>query len=574
MESLKSLVKDTQLADNSPKSRIRVGLLIDSFTQPQWIYKIIQDIRTSSIAEIALVIKNQESSPAKEEKKKPKILSLWQNRDYLLYSIYSKFDDYKFKVPNSALAIRNIEELISDCPVIVVDPIKKKFSDYFQESDIEQILEQKLDVALRFGFRILRGRALQIARHGVWSYHHADGQVNRGGPAGFWEVMEGQPLTGSMLQILTEELDNGKVLYKSWSPTTDKLSVNINKNNYYWKSSSFVMRKLEDLYENGEAGLVADNNGSSYHPYFNRLYKVPNNYEMFPLMLKLFGRYASCKKDLLYLDQWFLAYRFRTSPEDANNSFYRFKHLVPPKDRFWADPFPVKAGDKYFIFFEEYVYNDNRGYISVIEIDKKGNYKEPVRVLAPGYHLSYPFIFQWQGDYYMIPESSSNRTIEYYRAVSFPYEWKLEKVLMKDVKAVDTTLAEIDGLWWMFVGLVNDGISCSWDELCLYYSDNPLGDWKPHKRNPVKLDARCARPAGRPFYWNGDLYRPAQDCSERYGYAISINKIERLSPTEYLEKEVSKALPRWTEGLLATHTLNSAEDLTVIDGMKKIRRYF
>ena len=104
-----------------------------------------------------------------------------------------------------------------------------------------------LDVALCFGFRILKGDALKIARHGVWSFHHGDNLVNRGGPAGFWEVMDGIPVTGSVLQILTEDLDNGRVIYRSWSPTSDRFSVKANRNNLYWKSSAFVIRKLKDL---------------------------------------------------------------------------------------------------------------------------------------------------------------------------------------------------------------------------------------------------------------------------------------------------------------------------------------
>ena len=65
-----------------------------------------------------------------------------------------------------------------------------------------------LDVAISFGFRILKGRALRIAKHGVWSYHHGDNHINRGGPAGFWEVLEGSPVIGSVLQVLDEDLDN------------------------------------------------------------------------------------------------------------------------------------------------------------------------------------------------------------------------------------------------------------------------------------------------------------------------------------------------------------------------------
>jgi hypothetical protein len=108
--------------------------------------------------------------------------------------------------------------------------------------------------------------------------------------------------------------------------------------------------------------------------------------------------------------------------------------------------------------------------------------------------------------------------------------------------------------------------------LHIYYSATPLGPWKPHQRNPVKSDVRNSRPAGRLFYWNGELYRPAQDSSQRYGYAMTINRVVRLTPDDFVEEEVSKVLPHWRKDLRGTHTLNICEDLTVIDCLMHRRR--
>src|SRR5262249_24514065 len=242
-------------------------------------------------------------------------------------------------------------------------------------------------------------------------------------------------------------------------------------------------------------------------------------------------------------------------------TFYRFTHLVPPKDKFWADPFPVKVDGKYYIFLEEYLYQTDRAHISVMEVNKAGA-TDPAPVLKRDYHLSYPFVFYWKDRYYMIPETAENKTVELYTCESFPNEWKLETVLLEGVPGRDATLFELDGLWWMFVAMADTD---SADELYLYYSATPLGPWKPHQRNPVKSDVRNSRPAGRPFYWNGDLYRPAQDSSERYGYAMTINRVVRLTPDDFVEEEVSKVLPQWRKDLRGTHTLNICEDLTVID---------
>lgn len=41
------------------KKRLHAGLLIDSYTQPLWVRRVIEEISSSSIAETTLVIKNE-----------------------------------------------------------------------------------------------------------------------------------------------------------------------------------------------------------------------------------------------------------------------------------------------------------------------------------------------------------------------------------------------------------------------------------------------------------------------------------------------------------------------------------
>src|SRR5215208_547403 len=549
----------TNLPVNS-KRPVRVGLLLDSLTQPKWVFNIIKDIQASEFAQICLIIKNETTVEPQG-----RLQSYWKNRNYLLYSLYHRIDGLIPLVEEDAFEETDVEQVFSGVPVLPVMPIMKKFSDWFPDDAIDEIRRYDLDVALSFGFRILRGEALRIAKHGVWSYHHGDNLVNRGGPAGFWEVMEESPVSGSVLQVLSEDLDNGEVIDRSWTRTSDRFSVKGSRNNLYWRASTFVMRKLKELYESGKVSSEAN----LFRPYYNRLHKMPTNAQLLPRLCKLSLSYAATKiRHALFFDQWSLAYRFRTSADDPNNSFYRFNYLIPPKEKFWADPFPVKHEGKYFVFFEEFIYKDDKAHISVIELSKSG-VSEPVPVLKRDYHLSYPFIFQWKDRHFMIPETAGNRTIEVYACDAFPHEWKIETVLFEGVAARDTTLVEIDGLWWMFVAMADTGFS---DELHIYYSETPFGPWKPHKQNPVKLDVRNSRPAGRLFHWKGHLYRPAQDSSRRYGYGMRINKVVRLTPSEFVEEEVAQVLPQWRKDLRGTHTLNICEDLTVIDCLIHRRR--
>ena len=543
----------------SPLTPLRIGLLVDSFQQPRWVRRIVEDMVASPTTAIVLVVKNS-SSLLKQQSLTTR---LWNKRRHLFYTAYTMLDEAIAKVSPDAFERVSMEDLLQGVPVIEVDPISQRFTDKFRDEDVEQIRSHQLDVALRFGFRILKGDVLDIAKHGLWSFHHDDGLVYRGAPPGFWEVMTGDPVTGSMLQVLTEELDNGRVIYRSWAPTINQFSVKRNTNNYYWKSAAFVMRKLTELHETGR--VTYDQQCIGARPYSHRLFKTPGNQEMFRLGMRLAGRAINrAIEKTFYSEVWSLAYRFRLTADDPNNTFYKYKQLQPPAGRFWADPFPVKFGDRYFVFFEEFVNSKNKAHISMIELDGE-QVTEPVPVLERPYHLSYPFIFEWNQTLYMVPETGANNTVELYRCTSFPHEWEFDRVLLEARNPTDATLVEFDGRWWMFVNIEEEGVTVNWEEMHVFHADTPLGPWTPNKRNPVKSDVRNSRPAGRLFSRDGKLFRPAQDCSNRYGYATVINEVIRITPDEFREKEVSRITPDWNRWIVGTHTLNSAEDLTVID---------
>ena len=547
--------------DTATPPPLRVGLFIDSFDRPAWVFKVIQQIQSSSFAQVSLIIKNEATVEPQSRAK-----SYWKNRKYLLYAFYQRVDNFMVKVADDPFAQRDLRELIPGCPIISVQPVMTKHSDSFSEQDVRTISEYDLDVGLAFGFRILRGDILRIFKYGLWSYHHGDNLVNRGGPAGFWEVIEGSPVTGTVLQVLNEDLDNGKVIFRSWSSTVDRFSVKASRNHIYWRASSFVVRKLKQAYEQGS---VDSPNEGLYRPYSNRLYRMPTNSELLGKLSKLSATYFKSKlQHAFYLDRWVLAYRFRQTDDDANNTLYRFKYLLPRPGCYWADPFPIKVDDKYYLFFEEFVNKQNKGQIAVVELSKS-SVSEPVVALERDYHLSYPFVFKHHNQMMMIPETAANKQVELYSATRFPDTWKLETVLMENISAKDVTLAQIDDLWWMFVAISEYPFA---DDLHLFYAESPYGPWRPHKLNPVKSDVRSSRPAGNIFEWNGDLYRPSQDSSRHYGYAITINRILRLTPHEFVEEEVSKILPQWGKNVLATHTLNICDDLTVVDCLLRTRR--
>jgi hypothetical protein len=246
----------------------------------------------------------------------------------------------------------------------------------------------------------------------------------------------------------------------------------------------------------------------------------------------------------------------------------RLKLKVPTRGAFWADPFLLKRGEKSYLFFEEYVYETQLGRILYAIIDSNGDISEPQVALERPYHLSYPFTFEHRGEFYMIPETAKNRAIEVYRCVRFPDKWEFHKTLVPNVQAVDATLFQHSMRWWMFVNIAHEGGS-TWDELHLFYSDDPLStDWTPHPMNPVVSDMRSARPAGHIFRREGELIRPSQDSSLRYGYALNFNRITKLTAYEY-EEELLERIEPPNEDILAVHTYNESDDFVVADVLLK-----
>lgn len=545
------------------KPKLRIGLLLDSMTIPSWFGRMLEIINSSDYASIELVVLNT----ARKHYDLPKVLNF---ANQVLYQVYCRIEPLVFRVSPDAFVRRDLFDVIDkNTPVVRAEPVQTRHSRRFEPRDVEKIRSYDIDVLIRGGSKILRGDILKAARFGVWSFHHGDNLRYRGSPPGFWEVFEQNPVTGTILQILTEDLDNGVVLARSYS-ATDMLSVNRNCNAIYWKSLSMLPRKLRELHEYGEdrffSNVKAFNARPSFYAY--RMYTSPTNLQFIRLILRHIWKLTRLAVSVLFFrKQWILMY----SPgAQISASFRKFKHLIPPRDRFWADPCVVSRNGMYYIFIEELIYRENKGFISVIEMDGKGNWSGPTKVLEQPYHLSYPFVFEYDGSFYMVPETKANKTIELYKCVEFPSKWEKHKVLMNDVNAVDATLFHHGDKWWMFVNIVENRGASTHDELFLFYADTPLSEkWISHPMNPVISDARRARPAGGIFEHNGRIYRPSQIMLHRYGWGFNINEILVLSETDYVETLVQDIHPEWDSRVVGMHSFSCCDGLVVCDGLRK-----
>jgi hypothetical protein len=546
--------------------RLRVALLLDSFVVPAWIHRVVSELRAGTDAELALVV--LDDTPARS--RRGILARAWHDRHTLAYALYTKLDDLLYGRPEDALAPHDLSAPLAGVPVLRVRPERTDSSDRLADRDVEAIRAYDLDVSLRLGFHRLGGGALRIARHGAWAVRYGQDGDARSGPPGFWEVADGAPATATALQVLGDGPEAGTTLYRSWS-FTDPRSVRCNRSESSWKSAAFFARALRALRARGPAPLAPGPGPLRVGPADARSEALPGNAETLGAALRIGARFLRDRwLRLFFLEQWALAISTETRFPPVMRSF---RELLPPKDRIWADPFLFEHAGRCHVFFEECLAGSPRAHLSVMERREDGSFTPPRTVLERPYHLSYPFVFSWNGEIWMLPETSENRTVELYRCVEFPDRWTLDRVLLQHVSACDATLHEQDGRWWMFVSMAAAGARM-FDELHLFHAQSPLGPWQPVAGNPVRSDVRNARPAGRLFRRDGRWIRPAQDGSGRYGRAIHFRRVERLDLEGYAESEGGVLEPDWSRSAVGTHTWNAAGSLAAIDFIKRRRRFW
>jgi len=193
-----------------------------------------------------------------------------------------------------------------------------------------------------------------------------------------------------------------------------------------------------------------------------------------------------------------------------------------------ADPFLIKKGDKWYMFFEAYQWAIHKGVIAYAESeDDCYTWKYGKIILDKPWHQSFPCVFEYNGEYYMVPESKHSGSTWLHKAINFPEEWSDGKKIL-NIPLVDPVIFRKDGRWYMF-GLDRHS-------LLLFHSNNLETGWKEHPASPVIIgDKKYRRPGGGVYFNGKDYYRIAQDCESDYGVAIHIFKIIELNQTKYRE---------------------------------------
>lgn len=435
-----------------------------------------------------------------------------------------------------------------------VTAIRRGWRERFPEPDVQWIREMNPDIVLRFGFGILSGAILEVARLGLWSFHHGDLERVRGRPPAFWELLRGETRTGVTLQRLTEKLDGGFIIDRSWVPVVP-WSLKRTLSRCYAETAPLLRKSINRCLANGY---------SEHKPArLGKLYKNPGPFQAAALLLKCAKAFASWS-----YEKSLLTYRWRIGLADVPKTLFNGDTKITPQwlfvnDRgFFADPC-VLGGSEHSVLVEHWKPGTLRGEIRRLDFSAGPEQPKLVDVLAESFHLSFPRAYR-DSSVWLVPEMADAG-----RQLAYPMDANAENVTGEGrvidglENVVDPVLFEQGDSWW---ALASPSGHQSGYHLNLYHSDKFFGPYLPHPENPVVVDPFGARPAGPVVQRDGRLFRFGQIYGKRYGEGVDVFEITTLDKRMYRERRVGRI--RRGDGPPGLHTVDFKGEQLVVDGYR------
>lgn len=505
---------------------IRVLLVLsDPDTPPGWIVRLIERIEESTEIEISAIT--------------GAVSARRQNKDNLLFRLL-----YRLELAAGTGTVSSALPMARDIRRIALD-----------DNDALDLLEP--DVILDLSGNHGVGISTAMARHGVW---FTDATTNLPGIAGLQPLLEGRSVSAINLFRRSQAFAMADLI--ATASVNIKFIAARNAAFLEEKSVTLILRELKRV----ALGMPTEKHSGT------DLFVAPSA----PTTIETIGYFGRMASELIRRGWQEFAGKLGLRPgmfglSLADGDPLKFKPaeaqaIDAQSNCFQADPFLWQQGEESWCFFETFDYRTRLGYISAGRIES-GQLTDVRIVLDPGYHLSFPFLFEHDGQLFMMPESCASRRIELWRCISFPDKWELHKTVLEGTNPADSTLAEIDGQYWLFTNICDDPFGDMNSELHLFRADGPmLEKLEPHPLNPVIFDSRCARNAGRIFQRDGAFYRPAQDNSHgTYGYGLQLMRIEELTMDRYRESSARHITPTFKRGIIGCHHIDVLDNRIIFD---------
>lgn len=258
------------------------------------------------------------------------------------------------------------------------------------------------------------------------------------------------------------------------------------------------------------------------------------------------GIYIGMKRGIPFVsqrEQWTIGIYRSNSPFHFNalqgwiNPRFRAEDVTDVPAKFVADPFLIKEDQTWNLFFEVYNNDTQQGDLAVATSKNTWIWNYEKIIIDEPFHLSYPYVFQTDGQYYLIPESFEDNSIRLYKADKFPTQWSYIKTLVEGRDYVDNSIVHYNNRWWLFSSVTSN------DKLYLHYSDSLTGPWKEHPMSPIVVgDVHKSRPSGRLLVLDNKLYRFTMDIDPPVGtHQVMAYEIMEITPEIYSEQLAQEA---------------------------------
>ena len=517
--------------------KFKLGLIVENDPLNSFNLELYKKINKKNLDIKFLVNKKRISkfSVLKETIKLKGINKIFSIISFVILSIFEKFVikiffKNKFKIDYLNSKDNKKLELINRKKIYLNPKINNNVYEYKNE-DIKEIKKLKFDLLIRLNYGILKGDILNSSRLGVYSVHCGDNRKYRGGPSGFWEVLNQVPTTGFIIQKLNNKLDGGDIIFRGQIPT--QLFYKLNSDLVLKRSYMFLSKLILDIskgnywYQKEKKVILG------------KIYTYPSLSSIIKYIFKTYSYLVIkyLKKTLNDKEFWKINYQRGTldkliirEPDDKYNL-----------GKFIADPFIFFYQDEYYIFAEKYDFIRKKGCINIYKLVNDHLVDLGV-ILQENFHLSFPFVFEHDNKIFICPESYEAKEIRIYECTNFPMEWKYKKTILKNISAVDTIIFK-DKKYWYLLTNIDSSKSCDFSsELHCYYTSNksPItSKWIKHEKNPLIYNANIGRNAGLIKYKNY-LLRVSQKIGfDSYGAGFQLNKIKEISPKIYKEEFIN-----------------------------------
>ena len=413
---------------------------------------------------------------------------------------------------------------------------------------VDRLRGDGYDVILKFGMGLLRVPPAEELPAPILSFHHGDPDRYRGRPAGFWEILDGTPVLGQIVQVIGNKLDAGMVVAygetKVYPHSYRKTLIEA-----YRHSPLIVNRAIQ----NAVRRHYLDK------PCTGRNYRLPSNFAVARFVLKIVARFAHrLAYGALFEKKW----QVSTAAAPGVGAASLFEGDAFPKRPSWQT---LRTANGYS-FYADPFYSADPPALLVEALNPRTGLGELVAIEGSSHrrvsdwagHASYPGTIHVEGRQIIVPEIASFST-----PAAFALEnGGLRKLFELDLPGAphvsDPTLVEHDGRIYLFGTNSQVGTNA----LFLWSADRIDGPFAQHPMSPVRISPEGSRMGGSIIRDGGRLIRLGQDFRFGYGDGLCAFEISELSADRYSETMIGTLRFGGPRG---PHTLNSRQGELLFD---------